>query len=60
MLAEGFLALFETSRCHYYTNDCSDGERLSTWDPISDSTFDLGVVVSDEQHIGILWVQDED
>lgn len=59
-LAEGFLALFDTTRCHYYTNDCSDGEQLSAWEPISESTFDRGVVVSDERHIGILWVQDED
>lgn len=32
----------------------------ASWDPISESTFDAGVIAVDEHHASIFWVQDED
>nr|MDO8110603.1 hypothetical protein [Candidatus Sigynarchaeota archaeon] len=43
----------------YLTN----GEKSAqgyTWDPITEATFDGGVIVFDGQKVGMLWVADED
>lgn len=34
--------------------------ELSSWTPISQATFDAGVVVVDKKNIGMIWVEDED
>ncbi|MBR8837469.1 MAG: hypothetical protein DSM106950_26520 [Stigonema ocellatum SAG 48.90 = DSM 106950] len=33
---------------------------ISSWDSITQATFDTGVVIVSDRYIGILWVQDED
>ncbi len=54
MLAERFFNLFDPSvRC--FTNSNLSG----SW-PITDATFDAGVVCLGSLRIGILWVEDED
>jgi len=58
LLAEEFLGIFEQSR--FFTNAIFENGTLSTWYPVSKSTFDTGVVCLDDTKIGILWVQDED
>ncbi|WP_254610248.1 hypothetical protein [Bacillus tequilensis] len=48
----------------YYTNadvDVQSGDvRLSSWSPITQATFDAGLVVIDKKKIGMFWVEDED
>ncbi|MFH0347399.1 hypothetical protein ACHADS_12720 [Bacillus vallismortis] len=48
----------------YVTNadvDVQSGDvRLSSWSPITQATFDAGVVVVDKKKIGMIWVEDED
>ncbi len=48
----------------YVTNadvDVQSGDvRLSSWSPITQATFDAGVVVVDKKKIGLIWVEDED
>jgi hypothetical protein len=34
--------------------------RLSSWRPMTDHTFDTGLLFLDEQRVGILWATDED
>ena len=52
ILAEKFIALFgEAAR--FYSN------HFGGW-PISESTFDAGVVGISNDQLGILWVEDED
>ncbi|MDM5302326.1 hypothetical protein QUF44_12140 [Bacillus subtilis] len=34
--------------------------ELSSWTPISQATFDAGLVVADKKKIGMIWVEDED
>jgi ferredoxin-NADP reductase len=33
---------------------------IQSWHPITDSTFDSGIVACDSQRIGMIWVEDED
>ena len=59
-IAESFLALFSSYGCHHCTNGSFDERSMLRWSPISDSTFDHGVVAFDDEHVGIIWAQDED
>lgn len=58
VLAERFLSLF-SARPIYCTNGSFESSG-SAWNPITESTFDRGVVAQDDKGIGIIWVQDED
>jgi hypothetical protein len=48
----------------YYTNGDFDNDfgffRLRSWTPITNSTFDTGVLGIDKNKIGILWAEDND
>jgi len=59
-IAEKFLALFSPYTCRFLTNGSINEHNMLGWDPISDSTFDHGIVVFDEKNIGMVWVEDED
>ncbi|MGC1272783.1 MAG: hypothetical protein WBC44_03685 [Planctomycetaceae bacterium] len=64
-LAGRFFSLFGPE-VHCFTNRYfvppgADRRTQSlTWNPITDATFDIGVVCFDRDRVGILWVQDED
>ena len=65
MLAERFFALFDASvRCFTNGNlvvqDANPTEVPGSWNPITQATFDAGVVCLGSSRIGILWVEDED
>lgn len=65
MLTERFFALFDASvRCFTNGNlvvrDANPTEVPGSWDPITEATFDAGVVCLSSSRIGILWVEDED
>jgi hypothetical protein len=67
-LSDRFLALFDVDvlcltngTYHIPSVQSSKQVRVGpTWNPISESTFDTGVVCVDNSRIGILWVEDED
>lgn len=64
-LTERFFALFDASvRCFTNGNlviqDADPTEVPRSWNPISEATFDAGVVCLGSSRIGILWVEDED
>jgi hypothetical protein len=64
-IAAGFLDLFgRPVRC-YSNSDWEPDQpggilQLAHWNPISDSTFDSGVVATDGVAAGLLWFEDED
>ncbi|MEM6553350.1 MAG: hypothetical protein AAF750_14630 [Planctomycetota bacterium] len=60
-LTNEFLALFETN-ARFFTNGQFDFDSAgwSGWGRVTDATFETGIVVVDEVHIGILWCHDED
>jgi hypothetical protein len=67
-LATRFLELLSPS-ARYFTNGAFHlpPQRLNehvvqgpSWTPLTQATFDTGVIALDQQHIGIIWVQDED
>ncbi len=65
LLTERFFALFDDSvRCFTNGNivlpDADPSGVPGSWNPISDATFDAGVVCLGSSRIGILWVEDED
>jgi hypothetical protein len=60
IIAESFLGLFSLAHARYYTNGSFEEDSTEGWDPITDSTFDHGVVACDHESIGIIWAQDED
>jgi hypothetical protein len=53
-----FLANFDTDTA-FFSNGFAT-PRTSGWSPISEATFDAGVVCMDKHQIGIFWVEDED
>jgi hypothetical protein len=64
-LAERFCALFpQTAR--YFTNGgwrtSLGGEAQSpvSWQPLTDATFDAGIVAVGNGYLGVAWVEDED
>jgi hypothetical protein len=65
LLAKRFFALFDGSvRCFTNGNlvvqDADPTEVPGSWNPITEATFDAGVVCLGSCRIGILWVEDED
>jgi len=61
-LVEQLLSLFN-SEVRYFTNAkfTSDPFRLGAWSPNAGSrTFDTGIVLVDDQRIGIVWTTAED
>ncbi len=64
-LAAGFLELFRDRAPRYFTNGDFHrwpGKRPSSpsWNPMTDATFDTGVLVLARGRTGYLWVEDED
>jgi hypothetical protein len=62
-LSAYFLNQFQ-SDTKYYTNGIFDEDlgffRLRSWLPVTDSTFDTGVLAIYKNRIGILWAEDND
>ncbi|RPK10764.1 hypothetical protein [Priestia endophytica] len=62
-LCNYFVSLF-SSKAKYYTNAEFDEEwgyfKMAGWSPISLSTFDTGIIIVDQDNVGVLWVEDED
>ena len=59
-IAEGFLHLFSPPDCFYCTNGSLGEHKMIEWMPITESTFDHGIIAFDQKHIGMIWAQDED
>lgn len=64
-LARRFLALFINPPTEYFSNGSftqrDDGAvALSEWSPLTQSTFDTGIIVVESELVGCLWVEDED
>ena len=59
-IGESFLALFSPYDSRFCTNGSFDERSMLGWTPITDSTFDHGIIAFDEKSIGMIWVQDED
>ena len=66
-LAERFFDLAPEPHAYFTNGDwdfSSAAERapatLTGWDPISDSTFDAGIVCVGDGTVALLWVEDED
>lgn len=51
------------SNASFYTNgdyDLEENKQSVEWTPITNATFDTGVIFVGESQIGLLWVEDED
>jgi hypothetical protein len=66
-LADRFLSQFANGAVRYFTNGTFHelpGARAdwsgTSWDPVTDATFDTGVLVLGPEYSGCLWVEDED
>lgn len=58
-LAQFFLGLFDSYNSSFYSNGIF-GPSSSSWNPLTESTFDKAVLVMDHEAIGIICVEDED
>lgn len=58
-IAKGFLELFDSDNASYYTNGVF-GENSWSGHRLTESTFDMAVLVMDHESIGIVCVEDED
>jgi hypothetical protein len=59
-LAERFAGKFADDARFFTNTDLEPGASSCSWDPMTESTIDAGVVGIDARTIGILVVQDED
>jgi hypothetical protein len=63
-LAAAFMALFAGTKVDCFTNASlsEDDGRLTVkaWTPLTDATFDAGIIVLSTERAGCLWVEDED
>ena len=59
-LADSFVRLFSRVGSQYCTNFLWAPDGTGSGCTITSATFDEGIVAYDDQHIGILWAQDED
>jgi hypothetical protein len=65
--AEEFAAHFDDC-AEFFTNATFEdhlarvapGDSVSSWSPITEATFDTGVIAVDEHRVGLIWVEDED
>lgn len=62
-LASGFISLFDATS-NYYSNSTwhqhESGGNIRAWAPLTEATFDSGIIVVDNHKIGIAWFEDED
>ena len=62
-LSRDFLTHFAPD-ARFFSNFASMGAEVEVlengWNPLTDATFDTGIVVVDQNRVGILWVEDED
>jgi hypothetical protein len=64
-LAEIFISHFG-NEARYYSNSpwklnvLSQKNELSSWDPLTEATFDSGIIIVGKSSIGIAWFEDED
>ena len=65
-LADDFLARFEETAM-FYTNatfpprtNPPRPDWAGSWDPVTDATFDTGIVALDAKTVGLMWFEDED
>ena len=58
-LTKDFLGLFDQEP-RYFTSGRIDADGLRSWNPLTNATFDTGIVVVDDLRIGIAWCHDED
>ena len=47
-------ALFYTNQSH------AEGQSTGSWDPVTDATFDTGIIAVGARHVGVVWFMDED
>jgi hypothetical protein len=59
-LAERWLGLSADPRAFFANGAWAEPRVEPSWDPLTPSTFDAGIVAVDEQRIVLLCVQDED
>lgn len=66
-LTDRFLAQFGTDGVSFYTNGTfheAPGQKLkragNSWEPVTEATFDTGILVLGPRCSGCLWVEDED
>jgi len=58
-----FLSEFQNDAVYFtngYFEEDAGSYRLRGWTPITDSTFDTGILAIDKYKIGILWAEDND
>jgi hypothetical protein len=63
-LSSRFIGIFEKD-AKFFTNasfgkNSANKIKLSSWNPITNATFDTGIFVIDKKTVGCLWVEDED
>jgi hypothetical protein len=63
LICSYFLNEFQSDAI-FFTNGYFDEDagffKLSAWTPLTDSTFDTGILAIDKNKIGILWAEDND
>lgn len=69
-LVERFCDLF-TNKASYFSNSTRNKNDyfntgkafelgLNSWNPLTEATFDSGIIVCDDERIGVAWFEDED
>ncbi len=63
-LASTFLGMFPSEEARFFTNGELGLEHIAVksgaWSPMTNATFDTGVVAVEGSRVGVFWVEDED
>ena len=59
-LAHEFLSCFGADAVFLTNGTLGRASGVRAWSPITDATFDTGVVAVSSRRVGLLWVEDED
>lgn len=61
-----FIREYSNGKSIFFTNvdwkesTASAKERIVSWTPFTDSTFDAGIIIKNENCIIVVWAEDED
>jgi hypothetical protein len=59
-LADRFLGQFSVGARFFTNGTFYERQRHTTWNPVTEATFDTGVLILGPKCSGCLWVEDED
>ena len=59
-LASRIVRFFGPGAIFYTNHSQAEGQSTGSWDPLTDATFDTGIIAVGAMCVGVVWFMDED